>query len=271
MPELPEVETTRRGLAPYVVGNTIIAVDIRERRLRWPVPRGLSAKLLQQRITRLERRGKYLLFRFAHGTMILHLGMSGSLRIITGDQKPEKHDHLDIEFASGIRLRFRDPRRFGSVLWTGNDPLTHSLLIHLGPEPFSEEFSGDYLYRKSRDRKQAIKTFIMDSRMVVGVGNIYASEALFHSGIRPRRPAGRISRQEYDRLVAAIREVLQAAIAAGGTTLRDFVSGEGSPGYFALELKVYDRKGEPCLNCGHPVKQSRIGQRSTYYCAKCQR
>ena len=271
MPELPEVETTCRGIAPYVVGNIISNVVIRDRRLRWPVPRDLRKKLLNRKVLNLERRAKYLLFHFDHGCLILHLGMSGSLRIITGDQPAQKHDHLDIAFESGSVLRFHDPRRFGSVLWTSADPLTHTLLAHLGPEPFSMACSGAYLHGLSRGRRQAVKTFIMDSHIVVGVGNIYASEALFRSGIRPQRRAGRVSRQEYEKLVQAIREVLQDAIAAGGTTLRDYVSGEGRPGYFAFELNVYDREGEPCPQCGHPIKQLRIGQRSTYYCATCQR
>ncbi|MBF8269122.1 MAG: mutM, partial [Gammaproteobacteria bacterium] len=203
--------------------------------------------------------------------LILHLGMSGSLRIITGNQPPQKHDHLDIEFESGLRLRFRDPRRFGCVLWTAQDPMQHKLLVRLGLEPLGDAFDGAYLHRKSRGRTQAIKTFIMDSHIVVGVGNIYASEALFRSGVRPQRRAGLVSRQEYDRLAQSMQAVLREAIAAGGTTLRDYVSGEGKPGYFAFELNVYDQVGEPCPQCGHPIKRSCIGQRSAYFCAKCQR
>ena len=270
MPELPEVETTCRGIAPYVVGKTITAVTVRQRQLRWPVPTGLQRKLTGYKVMRLERRAKYILFRFQHGCLILHLGMSGSLRIVTGDRPPEKHDHIDITFSSGVRLRFRDPRRFGSLHWTLADPLQHPLLAHLGPEPLGGGFNADYLYQKARGRKQAVKTFIMDSRIVVGIGNIYASEALYLSGILPQRAAGRLSKARCEKLVQAVKQVLRKAIAAGGTTLRDFASGEGQPGYFSLELKVYDRAGEPCQHCGKPIKQARIGQRSTYYCVKCQ-
>lgn len=271
MPELPEVETTCRAIAPHVVGQTITGVVIRDRRLRWPVPRGLRGKLLGHKAAAVERRAKYLLLRFAHGTLIMHLGMSGSLRIVTGAQPPAKHDHLDLEFQTGVILRLRDPRRFGSVLWTSTEPMTHSLLAGLGPEPFTSACSGAYLYLKSRGRKQAVKNYIMDSRIIVGVGNIYASEALFRAGIRPQRRAGKVTQQEYARLIEAIRKVLRAAISAGGTTLRDYVSGAGQPGYFAVDLQVYDRAGKPCPQCGHPVKQSRIGQRSAYYCVTCQR
>ena len=270
MPELPEVETTCRGIAPYVVGKTVTTVTVRQRQLRWPVPTGLQRKLLGHKVVLLERRAKYILFRFDHGCLIQHLGMSGSLRIVTGDRPPEKHDHIDIEFNSGVRLRFRDPRRFGSLHWTKADPLQHPLLANLGPEPLGEDFNADYLYRKSRGRKQAVKTFIMDSRIVVGIGNIYASEALHLSGILPGRAAGRLGKDRYEKLVQAVKRVLQKAIKAGGTTLRDFASGEGQPGYFSLQLKVYDREGKPCERCGGPIKQIRIGQRSTYYCIKCQ-
>ena len=271
MPELPEVETTCRGIAPYVVGKTVTGVIVRQRQLRWPVPKGLQRKLTGHKVERLERRAKYILFRFQHGCLILHLGMSGSLRIVTGDRPPEKHDHIDIEFDSGARLRFRDPRRFGSLHWTVANPLQHQLLAHLGPEPLGYDFNADYLYRKSRGRKQAVKTFIMDSRIVVGIGNIYASEALYLSDILPRKAAGRLSKARCEILVQAIKAVLQKAIAAGGTTIRDFASGKGQPGYFSLELKVYDRAGEACERCGSPIKQLRIGQRSTFYCSKCQK
>lgn len=271
MPELPEVETTCRGIAPYVIGETIIDVIVRNRQLRWPVPHGLNRKLVNHSIKKLERRAKYILFMFEHGCLIMHLGMSGSLRIIKDDTPPQKHDHIDIVFGSGIRLRFRDPRRFGSLHWTKDDPLTHKLLAHLGPEPLNEEFNGDYLYQQSRGRKQAIKTFIMDSRMVVGVGNIYASEALYLSGILPTRQAGKLSKVRCAKLTTAIKDILEKSIKAGGTTLRDFTSGEGQPGYFSQELKVYGKEGESCENCGNPIRQARIGQRSTYYCGKCQR
>jgi len=271
MPELPEVETTCRGIAPFVVGNTITDVQVRQPQLRWRVPAGLKRKLMRHRVAQLERRAKYILFRFDNGCLILHLGMSGSIRVVTGSKPPEKHDHVDLKFDSGVTLRFRDPRRFGSLHWTKDDPMHHPLLVSLGPEPLADDFNADYLYQKSRGRKQAVKTFIMDSRIVVGIGNIYASETLFLSGILPKKAAGRLTKAQCERLIAAARKVLLKAITAGGTTLRDFTSGEGSPGYFSLELKVYDREGEPCTICGNPVKQSRIGQRSTYYCTKCQR
>lgn len=271
MPELPEVETTCRGIAPFVVGKTVTGVTVRQRQLRWPVTRGLQQKLVHRRVLQLQRRAKYILFRFEHGCLLLHLGMSGSLRIVAGNQAPEKHDHIDIEFTPGIRLRFRDPRRFGSLLWTAGDPLQHPLLAGLGPEPLNDDFNGNYLYQKARGRTQAIKTFIMDSRIVVGVGNIYASESLFGSGIHPKRAAGRLSRERCERLAAAIKQVLKQAIAAGGTTLRDFASGDGRPGYFYLKLKVYDRALAPCPRCGNPIRQARIGQRSAFYCVNCQR
>lgn len=270
MPELPEVETTRLGITPYIKGQTITGVVVRNRQLRWPVPSGLKKILVGRVINLIERRAKYLLLKCDQGCLILHLGMSGSLRIITDAAPPQKHDHIDLEFGSGMILRFRDPRKFGSVHWTKADPAAHALLAGLGPEPFGDEFNNEYLHEKSRGRRQSIKTFIMDSRIVAGIGNIYANEALFLSGIHPARQAGRISGQRYGRLVPAIRDVLLKSIHAGGTTLRDFASGEGQPGYFALELAVYDRQGEPCLNCGSPVRHSVIGQRSTYYCPKCQ-
>lgn len=271
MPELPEVETTRRGIEPYILCKKISDVIVRDRRLRWPVPAGLKGKLVNQQITKIDRRAKYLLLHVERGCVILHLGMSGSLRILQQNIPADKHDHIDVVFSSGIRLRFRDPRRFGSLHWTVNDPLTHKLLRHLGPEPLADEFSAEYLYRLSRKRTQAIKTFIMDSRIVVGVGNIYASEALFLAGIHPRRKAGQISRQRYGDLAIAIKNVLQKSIRAGGTSLRDFVSGEGQPGYFAQELQVYDQEDTPCPNCSTLIRQIRIGQRSTYYCHHCQR
>ncbi len=271
MPELPEVETTCQGIKPYVLGTTITSVIVRNRQLRWPVPRSLNKKLSQQTIRAVDRRAKYLLLYTDNGCLILHLGMSGSLRLTNGKTPAEKHDHVDFIFSTGIRLRLRDPRRFGSIHWTETDPLQHKLLINLGPEPFSKEFNGQYLFAGSRGRTQAVKTFIMDSRIVVGVGNIYASESLFMSGISPRRQAGKVSLARYKKLAVAIRDVLQQAINKGGTTLRDFVYGEGTPGYFRQELQVYDRGGEPCFFCNKPIKQIRQGQRSTFYCSKCQK
>lgn len=271
MPELPEVETTRIGIAAHVLAETVAQVEVRDRRLRWPVPAQLGKKLRGQTIRKLDRRAKYLIFHTDNGCMLLHLGMSGSLRILTDDQPLTKHDHVDIVFTSGTRLRFRDPRRFGSIHWTGRDPMKHPLLCHLGPEPLSETLTGDYLYNKSRGRKQSIKTFLMDSRIVVGIGNIYANESLFVAGIHPKRRAGNISHARYEKLAAAIKQVLQQALAKGGTTLRDFINGKGEPGYFRHELKVYDRDGLPCYTCHTPIRESRLGQRSSFYCTKCQR
>ncbi len=270
MPELPEVETTRIGIAPYVLGETVKDVIIRDGRLRWPVPKQLRKTLAGASIRKLSRRGKYLLFHTETGCMILHLGMSGSLRILTGDIPAEKHDHVDFVFESGFSLRFRDPRRFGCILWTEDDPLQHNLLSHLGPEPLNDELDGEYLFRKARKRTQSIKTFIMDSHTVVGVGNIYANETLFAAGIHPQRKAGRITRERYGKLAVSIKDVLKKALAKGGTTLRDFVNVQGEPGYFRHELQVYDRGGEPCVICKSPIKVQRLGQRSTFYCPVCQ-
>ncbi len=271
MPELPEVETTRKGIAPYVVGEVVKDIIIRERQLRWPIPTSLKQSLKNQLIRKLRRRAKYLLFYTDNGCMLLHLGMSGSLRVLQGKQIPEKHDHVDIVFKSGHTLRFRDPRKFGSILWTNGDPMQHKLIHHLGPEPLSDEFGTTYLYARSRKRTQAIKTFIMDSRIVVGVGNIYANEALFMAGINPAQKAGKVSKVRFEKLVIAIKQVLDSAIKKGGTTLRDFINGEGKPGYFRNELQVYDRKDEACNICKAPIRMIRLGQRSTFYCGFCQR
>lgn len=271
MPELPEVETTRRGVAPHIVNKPIRTVVIRQHRLRWPVLPSLGDELIGRPVRAVGRRAKYLLFYLEHGCMLLHLGMSGSLRIVDPAAPADSHDHVDIVFAGGTCLRFRDPRRFGSIHWTGQDPLQHWLLRHLGPEPLGNEFNAGYLYDLSRNRTRSIKTFIMDSRTVVGVGNIYASEALFQSGIHPLREAGKISLARYAGLTASIRDVLDAALGKGGTTLRDFVGGDGAPGYFKMELDVYDRAGEPCRGCGEVISVIRVGQRSTYYCKQCQR
>jgi formamidopyrimidine-DNA glycosylase len=270
MPELPEVETTRRGIEPYVLGHVVTSLTVRERRLRWPVPASLLQNLPGQRIEAVTRRGKYLLFRTRAGTAIVHLGMSGSLRVLSAQTPPAKHDHVDLVLDNGRALRLRDPRRFGTVLWTSADPERHKLLRSLGPEPLGDAFSGDYLFEKSRGRKVAIKSFIMDSHVVVGVGNIYASEALFLAGIHPHRAAGRISRERHLRLADAIRRVLSAAIKAGGTTLRDFVREDGAPGYFRQHLRVYDREDRPCDRCRTPIVATVTGQRATYYCPHCQ-
>lgn len=271
MPELPEVETTRSGIAPHIEGQVVAELVLRRRRLRYPVPQMLLVDLPGQVIEQVERRAKYLLLRSAAGTLLIHLGMSGSLRLVAADTPAEKHDHIDIVFENGQALRLRDPRRFGAVLWLSGEPLRHRLLAGLGPEPLSDDFGAEYLYRRSRKRKQAVKQFIMDSRTVVGVGNIYASEALFRAGIRPQLATGRLSRRRCEQLVEAIKIVLGLAIEQGGTTLRDFVGGSGKPGYFKQQLQVYGRAGEPCRQCESVIKQLRQGQRASYYCPVCQR
>lgn len=271
MPELPEVETTRRGVAPYAEGRRVEALLVREPRLRWPVPVSLPAALGGQRIERIERRAKYLLFHTAAGTLLVHLGMSGSLRVLPEPVPPPRpHDHIDLVLAGGHTLRFNDPRRFGCFLWLQPGEM-HPLLAHLGPEPLSPDFNGDLLYRRSRGRRAPVKTFIMDGRIVVGVGNIYANEALHLAGIRPDRAAGRIGRARYEALVIRIKQVLTSAIDQGGTTLRDFVGSDGKPGYFAQQLFVYGRGGLPCKACGGVLRERRLGQRSTVYCVTCQR
>ena len=270
MPELPEVETSRRGIAPWLEQQTVANVTVRDRRLRWPVPDDLEDRLEGQIIRGLRRRAKYILFDTDAGSAILHLGMSGSVRIIDADEPAGKHDHVDIRLASGKALRFRDPRRFGSLHWS-EEPLKHPLLRDLGPEPLSDAFDGDYIWQQSRGRKLAVKPFIMNANVVVGVGNIYASEALFGAGIHPKRAAGRVSKERYRLLADAIKSVLARAIDAGGTTLRDFVGGDGADGYFKQELDVYGRDGEPCHRCDRPIRAIVLGQRSTFYCKDCQR
>ncbi len=270
MPELPEVETTRRGIEPHALHKVVDELIIRDHRLRWPVPEDLPARLKGATLREVDRRAKYLLLHFDQGTVIVHLGMSGSLRVITDDAPPQKHDHIDLVFTDGVRLRFNDPRRFGCWLWA-EDATPHPLLANLGPEPLGEEFNGSYLFRRSRDRKTPVKSFLMDNRIVVGVGNIYANEALFKTGIHPNRPAGRISAARYHQLAEAVKETLAAAILAGGTTLRDFVNSDGKPGYFAQSLLVYGRRGQPCPTCQQPLREIRMNQRSTIYCTRCQR
>jgi formamidopyrimidine-DNA glycosylase len=270
MPELPEVETTRRGIAPHVTGECITRVIVRNPDLRWPVTRRLANELTGQVVRRVNRRAKYLLLETDAGTAILHLGMSGSLKLVAAREPAMKHDHVDIVFGK-TALRLTDPRRFGSLHWTRRPARQHRLLAALGPEPLGDDFSGDYLYAQSRGRRVAIKPFIMNSQIVVGIGNIYANEALFMAGIHPKRAAGRISRRKYALLVEVIREVLSDAIDQGGTTLRDFVSGEGKPGYFSQHLNVYGRAGQPCISCRVPIREVRQGQRATFYCPKCQK
>jgi formamidopyrimidine-DNA glycosylase len=269
MPELPEVETTRRGIEPYCLGRVVRRVIVREPRLRWPVPNRLALALSGQVIEAVERRAKYLLFRTAAGSLLVHLGMSGSLRMVAPDAPPGRHDHIDVLLEGGVCLRYHDPRRFGCFLWLAPGKI-HPLLLHLGPEPLSAEFDGQLLYRRSRGRTGPIKNFIMDGKVVVGVGNIYANEALFLSGIRPDRAAGRISLARYQRLASIIKQVLTLAIDQGGTTLRDFVGGDGRPGYFAQQLLVYGRSGQPCQCCRTPLRELRLGQRSSVYCVTCQ-
>ena len=271
MPELPEVETTLRGLTPHLQGQRIKQVIIRNPNLRWPVPDNLPAILRKQTLRKLSRRAKYLLLECDIGTLILHLGMSGSLRVLPGNTPAEKHDHFDLLLENGTLMRLRDPRRFGAVLWHTGDIAQHKLLASLGPEPLLDEFDADYLYRVTRKRSAAIKLVIMDSHVVVGVGNIYASESLFHAGIRPQLAANKLSLPRCIRLVQTIRETLSASIAQGGSTLRDFTDSNGKPGYFQQSYMTYGRSGEPCRICGAAIKQIVQGQRSTYYCPKCQK
>jgi formamidopyrimidine-DNA glycosylase len=271
MPELPEVETARRGIAPHLVGRRVVRVVVRDPRLRWPVPPALARDLTGQVVTGVDRRAKYLLLRSDRGTAILHLGMSGSLRVVPAATAPRPHDHVDLVLEDGHALRLTDPRRFGCLLWTRRDPRAHPLLAGLGPEPLGPDFSGGHLYRATRGRRAAVKTVLMDARTVAGVGNIYANEALFIAGIHPARPAGRVSATRYERLAGAVRSVLAEAIAAGGTTLRDFVRVDGEPGYFAQNLRAYERDGQPCVTCGTPIRRRVIGQRASYFCPRCQR
>ena len=270
MPELPEVETTRRGLLPHVRGKRIRGVVVRNGNLRWPVPADLGQRLAGEEVLDVHRRGKYLLFRCRRGHLLVHLGMSGRLSIVAEKEPARTHDHVDVKLEGGHRLRLTDPRRFGAMLWLRGKPEEHALLRGLGLEPLEPAFTGRALHRLSRGRRVAVKQFLMDSHIVTGVGNIYASEALFHAGIHPLRAAGRISRERYDRLASGVRSTLERALAAGGSTLRDFASADGHPGCFQHEHVVYDREGKPCPTCRTPIKSLRQGQRSTYYCPTCQ-
>lgn len=270
MPELPEVETTRRGISPHIIGKKITDITLRNASLRWPIPNDLNEKIQNKKVRYIERRGKYLLLSISNGHLIIHLGMSGSLRIIQGNDAPQKHDHLDVHFGKNLTLRYNDPRRFGAVLWTEEPLETHRLLHHLGPEPLTESFNADYLFIRSRKHTQPIKSWIMDSKVVVGVGNIYANESLFNAGIHPLKSPQKISLKQYQALVSEIKHVLSRAIERGGTTLRDFVGGDGKPGYFAQELNVYGRGGLPCPKCSKVLTEKRVAQRSTVYCVECQ-
>jgi formamidopyrimidine-DNA glycosylase len=271
MPELPEVEITRRGLSAHLAGRTIANVVIRNGMLRWPIPKNLSSLLRGRIIISLKRRAKYLLMNCGNGTLILHLGMSGSLRVLAADTLPDVHDHFDLVLNNGKLMRLRDPRRFGAVLWHDGDPHTHPLLANLGPEPLEKNFDARYLFQATRKRSASIKQCIMDNHIVVGVGNIYANEALFRAGIKPQLAAGKLSLPRSEKLVAAIRATLEEAIKQGGSSLRDFVDTSGNPGYFQQNYWVYGRGGDPCSCCGSPIRQIRQGQRSSFYCVTCQK
>lgn len=271
MPELPEVETTRRGLEPELVGRKFTHMVVRNPALRWRIARRTPQAVAGQRVLALRRRAKYLLIDCAQGHLILHLGMSGSLRILDEDVPAGKHDHVDLLLDSGKLLRFTDPRRFGSLHWSEAPPESHPLLTNLGVEPLSADFSTRWLYAATRGRRAAIKAFLMDARQIAGIGNIYANEALFRAQVNPRRAAGRLSLAATQRLVKAIKHVLRLALKLGGSSIRDFVGSNGVPGYFQLQYRVYDRAGKPCVGCGTPVRGLRLGQRSTFYCPSCQR
>jgi formamidopyrimidine-DNA glycosylase len=270
MPELPEVETVLRGLRPHLEGARLEGAEVREPRLRWPVPPDLSPWVSGRSIRTCQRRGKYLLLQLDHGSLILHLGMSGSLRLLFHPEPPGPHDHVDLLLEGGRRLRLRDPRRFGAIIATA-DPQRHALLAHLGVEPLQEAFDGPALYRLARGRRTSIKALLMDAHLIAGIGNIYANEALFHAGIDPRMPAGRLSRPRSERLAQAVKATLLSAIDAGGSTLRDFVDSQGRPGYFQQDYFVYGRAGEPCRRCGRPIRLVRQGNRSSFLCPSCQK
>lgn len=269
MPELPEVETTLRGLAPHILGRRVSDVVIRQPKLRWPIPAELATLIRAQKLVNMSRRGKYLLLQFPSGIALIHLGMSGSLRIVSAGTPPLTHDHFDLVFGKTI-VRYCDPRRFGCLLWIGGETATHVLLDGLGPEPLTDAFTAEYLYLRSRKRSQAIKQFIMNSKIVVGVGNIYANESLFMAHIKPIRKAGSLTRKNCADLVRDIKFVLARSIEQGGTTLRDFVGGDGKPGYFKQQLLVYGRGGEPCVHCGKVLREVRMSARTTVYCVSCQ-
>ncbi|MGJ8668143.1 MAG: bifunctional DNA-formamidopyrimidine glycosylase/DNA-(apurinic or apyrimidinic site) lyase [Oceanococcus sp.] len=271
MPELPEVETTCRGIWPALKGRRFLGADIRQARLRWPIPEDLSHCIEGQNIVSVQRRAKYVLIELPNGHIIIHLGMSGRLRVVAASTPVLKHDHIDLLIDSGDVLRLNDPRRFGSVLWQDGPWQAHRLLSQLGPEPLADDFNGEHLYPRAQGLRSPVKAFIMDQKTVVGVGNIYASESLFRAGIHPRRAAGRISLARYKSLAEHIKNVLDDALAAGGTTLRDYTSPDGSPGYFVQSLDVYDRAGQACNHCEQPIQRLVIGQRASYFCPSCQR
>lgn len=275
MPELPEVETTKRGLSPAIIGKNLINAEIFNPNLRWKIPDFLPQMIVGRTITAINRRAKYLLFEFEHGAMMIHLGMSGSLRVTDNKSAKKKHDHVIFSLDGGYFLHYHDPRRFGSILWLDRELTgelsTHPLLDSLGPEPLEDSFTGKHLYEQSRGKNTPVKLFLMNNTIVVGIGNIYANESLFLSGIHPKRSAGRIALSRYDELAKQAKQVLQKAIHQGGTTLRDFVNGTGEPGYFAQSLNVYDRAGQACPTCATPIKKITLGQRASYFCPVCQR
>lgn len=270
MPELPEVETTRRGITQHILKQPVESVIIRIPKLRWPIPKSIATDLPGLKVLNIERRAKYLLLQFATGTLIIHLGMSGRLQILNKKTAPQKHDHVDFTFANGTCLRYTDPRRFGSILWTTDAPLQHKLLKNLGPEPFAAEFTSKYLFAQNQNKKAAIKKLIMDSQIVVGVGNIYASEALFAAKIDPRKAAQDVTLEQCGLLVKHIKRILKLAITQGGTTLKDFLDSSGKPGYFSQKLQVYGRDKQPCNICSSPIQSLQLGQRNTFFCESCQ-
>lgn len=269
MPELPEVETTKNGISPYLKGFTIERIVVRQPKLRWLVSPELT-QISQQKVTALSRRAKYLIIHTEQGYIIGHLGMSGSVRIVSHNSPIDKHDHLDIVMNNGKLMRYNDPRRFGAWLWTTNLEEFH-LFLKLGPEPLSEQFNADYLFKKSRQKTTAIKTFMMDNAIVVGVGNIYANESLFLCGLHPSKAAGKLTKAQCELLVSTVKQVLSNAIMQGGTTLKDFLQPDGRPGYFAQQLLVYGNKDKPCPKCGAKIESLVIGQRNSFYCPKCQK
>lgn len=271
MPELPEVETSRRGIEPHLLNKKITGITIRQHKLRWPIPENLPVLATGKKIREVCRRAKYIYLKLDNGNIIIHLGMSGSLRICTNKTPPEKHDHIDICVSNGKILRLRDPRKFGCVLWTAAPIDEHKLIKSLGPEPLDDVFTAEHLHTKARKRTCSIKSFIMNSHIVVGVGNIYASESLFKAGINPKRKAGSVSLARFEKLVNAIKTTLRDSIEQGGTTLRDFTSEDGQPGYFAQKLLVYGKAGEECSVCKQPIRQITQQARSTFYCSHCQR
>lgn len=273
MPELPEVETTRRGIEPYLANTDIKQVTIRQYSLRWPIQDDLSTILTGQHIHYVDRRAKYILVQCDAGILIIHLGMSGNLRILDNDESnpPQKHDHVDITLSNGHLLRYTDPRRFGAILWTEQAIEQHNLIHHLGPEPLDEKFDSNYLFQQSRNKKCSVKTLIMNGQIVVGVGNIYANESLFSAGIHPKSQANTLTKAQCKKLVACLKQILEKAIEAGGTTLKDFTKSDGKPGYFAQHLNVYGRKQQPCFHCEDTIDHYKETQRATYYCPSCQK